>query len=321
MAKRKEQPPEEGSPAWMATFSDLMNLLLCFFVLLFASSTMDAGKLQKIAASFENMSYSVLPQGAISLIKGMEVTGGVTQLPDVMSVLSHIGYAEKETGNSVDKKAIGSEGEEDSKSQVDDNGEKGAQEDSKTQVDDNGETGAEGMSERELAERLEAQGLIQSEEMYEEIQDMLESYAIEDRQRIDYNAQYVELDMNGAILFESGEADVSAESEIYLQKIASILTKYRDCVIEFEGHTDNVPMSNGKYENNRYLSYARATKVYEYIAGQEKFNPANIKIAGYGEERPLVPNDTPEGRARNRRVVVKIYNRLNSSLEQGDSLQ
>lgn len=304
MAKRKEKPPEEGSPAWMATFSDLMNLLLCFFVLLFASSTMDAGKLQKIAASFENMSFSVLPQGAISLIKGMEVTGGVTQLPDVMSVMSQIGYANKESGNNIKEQAVG-EGKEDSKSQV----------------DDDGINGAKDMSNKELAEKMEEQGLIQSEEMYEEIQNMLESYAIEDRQKINYNSQYVELDLNGAILFESGEAGVSRESEIYLQKIASILTKYRDCVIEFEGHTDNVPMSNGKYENNRYLSYARATKVYEYIAGQEKFNPANIKIAGYGEERPLVSNDTPEGRARNRRVVVKIYNQLNSSLEQGDSLQ
>lgn len=58
MAKRKEPPADEGSPAWMATFSDLMNLLLCFFVLLFASSTMDAEKIQKIAASFNNVSFS-----------------------------------------------------------------------------------------------------------------------------------------------------------------------------------------------------------------------------------------------------------------------
>ena len=57
MAKRKDPPAEEGAPAWMATFSDLMNLLLCFFVLLFASSTMDEGKIQKIAASFDNISF------------------------------------------------------------------------------------------------------------------------------------------------------------------------------------------------------------------------------------------------------------------------
>ena len=70
MAKRKEQPPEEGSPAWMATFSDLMNLLLCFFVLLFASSTMDEGKIQKIAASFDNISFNVLDSNSVSLIDG-----------------------------------------------------------------------------------------------------------------------------------------------------------------------------------------------------------------------------------------------------------
>ena len=66
MAKRREKPPEEGSPAWMTTFSDLMNLLLCFFVLLFASSTVDEGKIQKIAASFNNMSFSILESGSIS---------------------------------------------------------------------------------------------------------------------------------------------------------------------------------------------------------------------------------------------------------------
>ena len=59
LAKRREEIPDEGSPAWMSTFSDLMNLLLCFFVLLFASSTMDAEKLQKIATSDEAEEVSI----------------------------------------------------------------------------------------------------------------------------------------------------------------------------------------------------------------------------------------------------------------------
>ncbi len=303
MAKRKEQPPDEGSPAWMATFSDLMNLLLCFFVLLFASSTMDAGKLQKIAASFENMSYSVLPQGAISLIKDSAITGGVTQLPDVMSVLSEIGYAQQETGNNVDQNAIGDNGDLDG--------------DGKQEEPDKSET----LSQEELAEQMSEKGLEQSEQMYEEIRDMVETYSIEDRQIIDFNSQYVELDMNGSILFPSGEAQFSKESEVYLKKIASILVKYRDCIIEIEGHTDNVPMTSGRFEDNRYLSVARAAKVYEYLMEQENLISENMKIAGYGEDRPVVSNDTAEGRARNRRVVIKIYNQLNSQLEEGDSLQ
>ena len=75
MAKKREKPAEEGSPAWMATFSDLMNLLLCFFVLLFASSTMDDGKIQRIAASFDNMSFSIFQSGAVSLVEGQIVSG------------------------------------------------------------------------------------------------------------------------------------------------------------------------------------------------------------------------------------------------------
>lgn len=306
MAKRKEQPPDEGSPAWMTTFSDLMNLLLCFFVLLFASSTVDEVKLQQIAASFENMSYSVLPQGAISLIKGIEVSGGVTQLPDVMSIMKEMGYAQTESGNNVDREAIGKDDEDST-----------ASEEENTSTTEDANT----MSDKELAAQLSEKGLEQSQEIYEEIRDMLESYSIEDKQIIDYNSQYVELDMNGAILFEPGSAEVSEESKAYLSKIASILVRYKDCIIEFEGHTDNVPMTSGRFKNNRYLSTARATSVYEYIMTQEKLTETNIKIAGYGETRPIVSNDTPEGRARNRRVVVKIYNQLNTNLEQGDSLQ
>lgn len=307
MAKKREHPPDEGTPAWMATFSDLMNLLLCFFVLLFASSTVDEVKLQKISASFENMSFSVLPQGAISLIKGIEVSGGVTQLPDVMSIMKEIGYAQSETGNNIDREAIGKD-DEDTAASTEDRNQGSTEENS-------------GLTEKELAEQMAEKGLQQSAEIYEEIRDMLEEYSIEDKQIMDYNSQYVELDMNGAILFAPGDAEISEESKAYLGKIASILVKYKDCIIEFEGHTDNVPMTSGRFKNNRYLSTARATNVYEYIMSQQKLIESNIKIAGYGESRPLLSNDTPEGRARNRRVVVKIYNELNTNLEQGDSLQ
>ena len=52
MAKKKQEDPPAGSPAWMATFSDLMNLLLCFFVLLFSMSSVDEKKWEEVAASF-----------------------------------------------------------------------------------------------------------------------------------------------------------------------------------------------------------------------------------------------------------------------------
>ena len=84
-------------------------------------------------------------------------------------------------------------------------------------------------------------------------------------------------------------------------------------MIEIEGHTDNVPNSNSKYKDNRSLSAERARSVYEYIVSQEHFIDSNIKIAGYGDSRPAASNETEEGRAKNRRVAIKIYNKQNSN--------
>lgn len=279
MAKRKAPPVEEGSPAWMATFSDLMNLLLCFFVLLFASSTMDEGKIQKIAASFDNISFSIIDSSSFSLVNGDMMSAGVTQVPDVEGILTEAG-----------KNISGEAGEE-------------------LNVDD---SQAGEMSDEELAKEYETRGEQQSETMYDEIVAMTESYSIEDQILIDYNAQYVELDLNGSILFDSGSAEVRDDSKMFLQKVASILVKYKYNIIEIEGHTDNVPISTAKYENNRELSSERARKVYEYITSQENFIDSNMKIAGYGDSKPVASNATAEGRARNRRVVIKIYNQQNS---------
>lgn len=279
MAKRKEPPAEEGSPAWMATFSDLMNLLLCFFVLLFASSTMDEGKIQKIAASFDNISFNVLNDGTVSLIDGDMLSGGVTQLPDVDSIM-------REAGKNIE----GQTGEESISSSND----------------------AEKLSDEELSDEYEKRGTEQSEEMYDEIVQTAESYRIDDIISIDYTSQYVELDLNGSILFESGSSEIKDDSKMFLQKIASILTKYRYCIIEIEGHTDNIPISTSKFENNRQLSSERARSVYEYIVSQENFIDENMKIAGYGDSRPVASNATEEGRAKNRRVTIKVYNQQNS---------
>ena len=148
--------------------------------------------------------------------------------------------------------------------------------------------------------------------MYEQFVEALESYTIDDRVQIDYNYQYVELDLNGALLFDTGDDKLKEESYVFVDKIGSILENYRDSIIEIEGHTDNVPIHTSKFESNRYLSTARATNVYEYLMEHANLVDENMKVAGYGESRPAVSNDTPEGRARNRRVVIKIYNQLSS---------
>lgn len=309
MSKRREKPAEEGAPAWMSTFSDLMNLLLCFFVLLYASSNVDEEKIQRIMASFNQASFSVLESGSVSLDEGQIVSGGVTQLPGIESILEYIGVSSEVKGNNQDLSATGADdGQSDSSDQPD-----SVQPNTEETIVDNQTTE---LSQEELKAQVEQQGEKQSAQMYDEISEKVESYKIEDNVALDYNSQYVSLDLNGALLFDEGQADIRDDAADFMKKITSILKRYQDCIVEVEGHTDNVPIHNSNYQSNRYLSTARATKVYEYITDNTDFPDQNLKVAGYGESRPVASNDSEEGRSKNRRVTIKIYNQLNSELQE-----
>ena len=114
--------------------------------------------------------------------------------------------------------------------------------------------------------------------------------------------------MSGAILFDSGKADFRSEASPILNKIGTILANFDDHIIKIEGHTDNVPMSSGRYESNMWLSTARATRVFEYLTEEKGLSPKTLEASGRGEYEPIASNQTAEGRAKNRRVEIKIYN-------------
>ena len=90
MAKRKEDEPPKGAPAWQSTFADLMNLLLCFFVLLFSMSTVDAQKFEMIAASF-NQTFSIFTAGATAIGDGVLISNGVSQLNELDQFINSTG--------------------------------------------------------------------------------------------------------------------------------------------------------------------------------------------------------------------------------------
>ena len=93
MANKKPEEPPQGSPAWMATFSDLMNLLLCFFVLLFSMSTVDAQKFELVAASFSN-TFSIFTAGGRAIGEGMLISNGVSQLNNLDKYINSMGQGE-----------------------------------------------------------------------------------------------------------------------------------------------------------------------------------------------------------------------------------
>ena len=151
--------------------------------------------------------------------------------------------------------------------------------------------------------------------MAEEIQKIIDQAGMTNNIQVDFNQQYVQLNVQGALLFDSGKSDVKAEAAPILDKISQILGLYTQNTIDIEGHTDNVPISSAKYPNNNVLSMYRALSVMDYVLSKTNLNPANVKSSGRGETVPVADNGTPEGRAFNRRVEFKIYNSLSSDIK------
>ncbi len=111
----------------------------------------------------------------------------------------------------------------------------------------------------------------------------------------------ITLNMPGNVTFESNSADINSGFFEVLNSVAIVLNEYGQTTVDVVGHTDSV----GSDTHNQQLSEARARSVAEYLAGQ-KVLPARLLIAGRGETQPIASNDTPEGRAQNRRVTIQI---------------
>ena len=313
MAK-KEPPPPKGSPAWMATFGDLMNLLLCFFVLLYAMSNIDAAKFEEIAASFSS-AFGIFSGGEMSIGEGALIGDGISQLNQISSYVTSMGVSQNgstttevtTTTGSQDSESTGGEGESDTT--YTNTGDVGEVDSTNTESGSLADASAE-----ELIEALEADQLSESEKLAEAVAEELNEAEIETDVELNFTSQYVQLTIQGAILFDSGSAEIRSEAYTILDKVGTILERYAGGTIEIEGHTDNVPMSSGKkYANNDELSDARALSVFYYLIENTTLDPANIKHSGRGEYSPVADNSTPEGRAKNRRVEIRIYNPLSSS--------
>ena len=101
MGKKKQEDPPAGSPAWMATFSDLMNLLLCFFVLLFSMSSIDEKRWEEVAASF-NATFSIFSGGAQAIGDGILISNGVSQLNQLDDYINSTGKAAEDIEEAKD---------------------------------------------------------------------------------------------------------------------------------------------------------------------------------------------------------------------------
>lgn len=107
------------------------------------------------------------------------------------------------------------------------------------------------------------------------------------------------------VMFEPGKASVRPNGAEILASVAGVI-KGMPNRIAIEGHTDNVPINTAQFRSNWELSTARATDVLRYLVHTLGLPANRVSAAGYGDQRPLAGNDTPDGRARNRRVELAV---------------
>jgi len=105
--------------------------------------------------------------------------------------------------------------------------------------------------------------------------------------------------------YESGSATVRRSSKDSIDRLARVLKEHKE-MLRIEGHTDNVPIHNKRFDSNWELSTARATELAKLFIVEYHFSPGRLAAAGYAEYHPVDTNDTVEGRSHNRRVDIVI---------------
>ncbi len=122
---------------------------------------------------------------------------------------------------------------------------------------------------------------------------------------VELTSEGIVIHLSDAVLFPPGQAELRPDAQRILDGIAAILEPLQS-PIRVEGHTDNTPPPPGAYPDNWELSAMRAVNTVRYLTDVAGLPPQRLSAAGYGEYRPRAPNDSVEGRRKNRRVDIVV---------------
>jgi len=267
MARKKKHEEHTNHEAWAIPYGDLITLLLAFFVVMYAISSVNEGKYrvlsESLAAAFRGAPKSMKP---IQLGDNKATTAGEGRLSVEPRSITDPGLIQ------MPKETIETRSNE--RSQV------------------------EELDAR--ARELEARLTVMADEIREALSDLIEMELVRVRQ----TPFWLQLEVKTDILFPVGVAEISDSALPTLQRVAEILKPFPN-PIRIEGHTDDVPIRTSRFPSNWELSAGRAASVVRLFenAGIE---PIRLAAIGLGEHRPVDDNETAEGRNRNRRVVIVI---------------
>ncbi len=307
MAAAEECPKcTKGLPAWLATFADLMSLLMCFFVLLLSFATIDAVKFKKMAESMKDAFGVQREIPAAEIVMGVSVikrefSPTIAEESIVEQVKQQTTETQKEHLEMKDPKSTGEQ-------------------------DDKG-----GMTPEQLEkERLE----LEKEQLEQQLQQQLEAEAqqqVEELraaldQEIDAGQVTVEREGTKVIIriqekgsFKSGSASLDPEFFEVMDKITAVLQDKSGKII-VAGHSDNIPIRTGRFRSNWELSSARAVTVLHAMLRNPNIDEERVLVEGHADTQPLVDNDSAESRAKNRRVELIVIKGEAQDLESTESV-
>jgi len=143
------------------------------------------------------------------------------------------------------------------------------------------------------------------EEAIKRMVDYVEERRLSGFATVKVSEQRVRIMLADPVLFDLGESELRPSAIPVLHQVAGLLKDIPNAVL-VEGHTDDKPIVGGKFHSNWELSAARAFNVIRYFIEDENIQPERLSAVGYGEYRPLYPNDSEENRAKNRRIEINI---------------
>lgn len=263
----KPKPKGDSGSGWIVTFADLMSLLLTFFILLLSFSEMDAAK-------YEKMAMALATSFGPSVIDGSGNVGGSIIFADMPEVIP----PQEKTQDQIDlEKEF-----EDSEPPEIEVLEEPAKPPEVKQLDPN------------------------IERLTENLVDALESEILSNALSVSYDSNKVVVRFSEATTFPSGSEELKDAMFPILRKVEKVLAACEGEVI-VSGYTDDLPVNSGRYRSNWDLSAARAVSVVHQLILNNKVDANRVSAAGRAETNPLVSNDSPKNRAKNRRVEISVF--------------
>lgn len=282
--KRKHK---KGLAPWMATFADLMALLLCFFILLLSFSEMDVLKFKQIAGSMQyafgvqnRIEVEDIPRGT-SVIAQEFRPGQPTPTP--------IETIQQQTSDMTQQTLDFQDGEDDYVG--------GPERDPGGESDPDEQSLEQAMAMMQMQELTEQAMNRIREEMEQEIEDG----ALE----LEQMGQQIIIRVREQGTFPEGSAFLQPQFRPVIRRIAEVLNNIPG-EITISGHTDNRRIRSEMHSSNWDLSSSRAVAVAEEMLNVENFEEGRLTVRGLSDTRPLVPNNTADNRRRNRRVEIAV---------------